>query len=569
MAANEKLNFVIQAFDKTKGVFNALTRRLNTVRKTMLNVKTGIIGLAGVGGFGLLLKSTVETNAKFQSLEATLKTFLGTTAKASQAFKILQEFAAQTPFSVDEVVTSFNKMIALGLNPTVSALEDFGNIASGTGKSLEQFIEAAADAAVGEFERLKEFGIKARSEGDKVTFTFNGVETSIRKDAASIQTYLQNLGKTKFAGATAEQANTLRGAFSNLGDAVDGFQVQIGKGGLNQAVSDLSTGFSDLLRSAPELATSIGAVLGEAISSLTAKMKTGEGGIKQFAFQLSASMAESIMSVLMSLQKASDGITGFLNVFGAGLQSIDLGELIFDMAELAESSRSMAIAAGLETGGAAASIAQLDEQMKNITGNTGATNTALTEGQKALKNYAASAQDVEGNLQSAALNGVKGLEDGLTDVIMGAKSAKEAFKSMAASIVRDLIKIAIQKQITGALSGLFSGFGGGGSSGGAPITASSGNAIGGSVQRGRATLVGERGPELFIPSAQGGIVPNHALGGQSGDGVTINQTINVSTGVSQTVRAEIASMLPQIQDAAKMAVVDAKRRGGSFSKALR
>jgi uncharacterized phage protein gp47/JayE len=54
----------------------------------------------------------------------------------------------------------------------------------------------------------------------------------------------------------------------------------------------------------------------------------------------------------------------------------------------------------------------------------------------------------------------------------------------------------------------------------------------------------------------------------SGSGVVVNQTINISTGVQQTVRAEIQSLLPQISNAAKAAVIDAKRRGGSFANAF-
>jgi uncharacterized phage protein gp47/JayE len=52
--------------------------------------------------------------------------------------------------------------------------------------------------------------------------------------------------------------------------------------------------------------------------------------------------------------------------------------------------------------------------------------------------------------------------------------------------------------------------------------------------------------------------------GGGGGGVVVNQTINVTTGVQQTVRAEIKSLMPQIADNAKAAVLDAKRRGGSY-----
>jgi hypothetical protein len=58
--------------------------------------------------------------------------------------------------------------------------------------------------------------------------------------------------------------------------------------------------------------------------------------------------------------------------------------------------------------------------------------------------------------------------------------------------------------------------------------------------------------------------------GQStgGDVVNVTQNINVSTGVQQTVRAEIKQLMPQIADSAKSAVVDAKRRGGSYGRAF-
>jgi hypothetical protein len=60
-------------------------------------------------------------------------------------------------------------------------------------------------------------------------------------------------------------------------------------------------------------------------------------------------------------------------------------------------------------------------------------------------------------------------------------------------------------------------------------------------------------------------VPNDKMGG---GGTTIVQNINISTGVSQTVRTEIMAMLPRITEATKAAVADSKRRGGTFAKAF-
>ena len=78
--------------------------------------------------------------------------------------------------------------------------------------------------------------------------------------------------------------------------------------------------------------------------------------------------------------------------------------------------------------------------------------------------------------------------------------------------------------------------------------------------------MGERGPELFIPNT-GGVVKNNMdtknmLGGSP---VVVNQSINVDAGVAQTVRAEILTMMPMFKEQAMSAVLDARRRGGSFA----
>jgi hypothetical protein len=84
-------------------------------------------------------------------------------------------------------------------------------------------------------------------------------------------------------------------------------------------------------------------------------------------------------------------------------------------------------------------------------------------------------------------------------------------------------------------------------------------------------LVGERGPELFVPRTAGSIVPSSltpgALSG-GGSGVVINQNLNFALGVTNTVRTEIANLLPTIQQSTISAVADAKLRGGKFAKAF-
>lgn len=62
-------------------------------------------------------------------------------------------------------------------------------------------------------------------------------------------------------------------------------------------------------------------------------------------------------------------------------------------------------------------------------------------------------------------------------------------------------------------------------------------------------------------------VIDHTKGGSVG-GVVVNQVINISTGVQDTVRAEIKNLMPQIAEASKVAVAQETRRGGSYSQMI-
>jgi phage-related minor tail protein len=158
-------------------------------------------------------------------------------------------------------------------------------------------------------------------------------------------------------------------------------------------------------------------------------------------------------------------------------------------------------------------------------------------------------------------------EDTFMAALEGASSFKDVLRSSAQTIIRELYRVLVVQRLVNAAMGFV-----GVTSGGAnvPVGNVPGNAAGGAVYAGQPTVVGEHGREVFVPSTAGRVlsVPQSkaALGG--GDGVTVNQTINISTGVQQTVRNEIKTLLPQIAETTKAAVADSKRRGGSYGRAF-
>ena len=171
------------------------------------------------------------------------------------------------------------------------------------------------------------------------------------------------------------------------------------------------------------------------------------------------------------------------------------------------------------------------------------------------------------------------LFDSLVSVVEGTKTAEQAFADFLrsiASMLADTAKQLIATYIAIGIARMFAGMpkmSGGqsidissvdvstvGSLGGLGADGLPGigfRANGGSVSAGSPYIVGERGPELFVPGAQGNIVPNNAMGGA-------NIVVNVdASGSSVEGDSNQATQLGNMLAAAVQAeLVKQKRPGG-------
>ncbi|MCP4967441.1 MAG: hypothetical protein GY926_19685 [bacterium] len=230
-------------------------------------------------GFGTL---AVKTAGAFESLKASLKTVTGSAEAANAAFAQIKSFASTTPFDLQQVTQAFIKLKALGLDPSEENLRSFGNTASAMGKSLNDVTEAVADASTGEFERLKEFGIKAASQGDQVALTFQGITTTVGKNSKEITAFLREIGEENFAGAMEEQMGTLRGIMSNLGDNFDQFLVKVAESGPLDEFKALASEIRDVLGGDDGLAKALGKTLADAIKTVRKNLPQIIDGFKSF-----------------------------------------------------------------------------------------------------------------------------------------------------------------------------------------------------------------------------------------------------------------------------------------------
>lgn len=244
----KQLTRTSQTTEKATGQLTATWKKLTGMMAGLVGIGTAISGL----------NKLREVATRFESLEAQLKTATGSAENASVAFDAIQDFATATPYDLAQATEAFISLVNLGLTPSERAMTSYGNTASAMGKDLATMVRAVAQATTGEYEVLKQFGVKARSEADGVAFTFQGVTTKVAKNAKEIEKYFIELGEAKFAGAMSDRMQTLEGKVSNLGDAWDVLFATIGEAGAGDVMKRVIEGATD------------------AISELTAQIASGQ-----------------------------------------------------------------------------------------------------------------------------------------------------------------------------------------------------------------------------------------------------------------------------------------------------
>ena len=158
-----------------------------------------------------------------------------------------------------------------------------------------------------------------------------------------------------------------------------------------------------------------------------------------------------------------------------------------------------------------------------------------------------------------------GFEDSFKGIIKGTMSVSDAFRSMLGRIAdyfldtaAQLLALQIQKGFLGLISGLFN-FGPALNDVQGTVMAA---ANGGPVGMRKPYLVGERGPELFVPNQSGNIIPNHDLAGVGGGGTNIVVNVDASGSNVEGDEDEGRALGIALSAAIETELIKQKRPGG-------
>lgn len=189
--------------------------------------------VAGIAAYGATIA------ASYEDAIITLRTLYGSQEAAQEKFEWLSDFAATTPFEFPELLEAATRLKAYGMD-----VEDYGrtlgDTAAAMGKPIMDVVEAIADAQQGEFERMKEFGIKAVEitksnyqqlgasieDAGKTALTYmdqNGkqqIAVVDRNNKEMITSTIQSIWNDKYAGAMEERSKSFNGMISTIKDSL-------------------------------------------------------------------------------------------------------------------------------------------------------------------------------------------------------------------------------------------------------------------------------------------------------------------------------------------------------------
>lgn len=153
------------------------------------------------------------------------------------------------------------------------------------------------------------------------------------------------------------------------------------------------------------------------------------------------------------------------------------------------------------------------------------------------------------NIGNAVANSFKGM-------LTGAMSFRTAMKGIIGAVINELFRLYVVQQVVGVVKGALGGLFG--------VPVLPGKAIGGSVGKNKPYMVGEQGPELFIPGGSGTIIPNRNLS-SNGGGSSFNISVDARgssdpAAVRAQVQQGILEAAPAIIAAAESRTISNLRR---------
>jgi hypothetical protein len=559
--ANQRLNIDIVARDKSTQALNNVQSNLSKVKSAIFNLQNAFIGL----GTGLALKSLVNTGKEIEGLKLRLKFLFGSVKEGNRAFQEMARYAGEVPFSLEEIQRGSGVLAVVSKDAEELArlMKITGNVAAITGldfKTTAEQIQRSMSAGISAADLFRDKGVKGML-GFKA-----GAVVSIKETSDAFDKFFGAGGK--FGKATDELATTLEGTQSMIGDTFLKFKLAVLDSGFFDELK-IQFGLLDNFLKAnmdtiKELGKNIGQGLASAVRGTVAVLIFFKNNMTAIVETVKILIAFKLVAFFYNLTTAIKGTTIAMALFnkitkkniligGAALLISQLDKIIKKIKEIRGITGDEKGDVGLPDTGTTVSkeipestfmqkLMLQVEIFRNIL-----TSTNENELQTMKDGFFTIGETIAKNINE----GIKKVSKSIAESIIMGKELSDIFKKISQELgikilaymieltARLFVDYTLQKLKQSTLEKqtdemrkqtkeqekqnkakgtamLMSGN---------PMGFLGFMASGGAVGKGQPYMVGENGPELFVPN-QSGQIQQNARGGSGGGSTTVNFNIN-------------------------------------------
>lgn len=208
-----------------------------------------------------------KVGSEILDLKVQLQGMLGD-IEGKGAFNYLADLASRVPGDVTDMITAYRALVNQGIYPTEEAMKNMTTFAISQGQDVERLSQAITSAQMGQFVRLKAFGVQVSKNGDKLTVSFRGQTKTITNTKQAITDYVSSLGAIPGMAELAEKRMaTLTGMQDKFKDSMNLIKADIYEQ-INNSLAPLFEKFNKIVEGIqkwveanPQLATTITVVV--------------------------------------------------------------------------------------------------------------------------------------------------------------------------------------------------------------------------------------------------------------------------------------------------------------------
>ena len=530
--AQANVRLTVDATSATRAL-QGVQNKTNALQKSFGGLRTAIGGI----GVTLLAKNAITTAANFDKLNLRLSLLTKNSADFAESQKIAAEAQKTFGLSTLEALEGVTNITAR-LAPLGSSVEDIKTVFFGF-NTAAKLAGASAQESSNAFRQLAQALGSGRLAGDEFRSVSEQVPTVLAPIAEELGV---NIGQLKeFAAQGKLQSDVVLRALKRVGNEGSEFLQELLKNDPTQVFKNLSNETENLSRAFGESLMPVVMPVIKGLTELTKQITAfvnSPVGKTSLIFTGIAFAAKAAAVSLVAAKVAFIAAGGGAVILAAALNALPFIALataigavttaIIKQTKERKKLNDLVKAGGEEEVKAAIKTLEARQAVLEIQKRGGSLRREALENirlqieelQKRLgiikneKNAIDETTDSTAKLSEAFKkvgdNIATGVSDALHDAVMQTRTLGEAARSILQGIASDLLRLGINTLLKSTTLGIFKNL---------PTFAA-----GGRPPVGKPSIVGEKGPELFVPSTAGTIIPNSKMGGMGG---TTNIVVNV------------------------------------------